>query len=167
WEIRRRPPFEPVEVDRLLGAAMMMRRRALEDTGGFDERFFLFSEEEDICLRLKQAGWRIYYHPGPQIVHRGAASTDQNLPMAVAAADWSRYLFMKKHHSRLSAEVSRFIWIAAVFLRLLLVHLMSPLKGMPRAEGYLLSLRSLLKPGYFERAVRPQRRNDLQTRVVD
>ncbi len=159
WEVRRRPPGKPVEVDRILGAAMMIRRQALDDVGGFDERFFLFSEEEDLCLRLKHAGWKTCYYPDAQVIHRGAASIGQNAPLATAAADWSRYLYMRKHYLRFSAEISRLVWIIALFIRYLLVHLKTPDKGLIKAEGYLLSLRSLLQPGYFDRVIRPPYRS--------
>ena len=57
------------EVDWVSGAAMMMRKDVFEDIGGFDERFFLFYEDADICKRLADKGYKIYFYPGSDIVH--------------------------------------------------------------------------------------------------
>ncbi|NQT33742.1 glycosyltransferase family 2 protein [bacterium] len=160
WRISRKSIGTLVTVDRLIGAALMIRREALDQIGWFDERFFLFSEEEDLCLRLSQAGWKIYYNPEVYIIHRGAASVKQAKSLAIASANWSRYLYMRKHHNRLSAEISRFAWIKGIGLRYLLALLKPGGKTGLRTrqfESYRLSLKSLIRLGYFERELRPQR----------
>lgn len=71
------------DVDWLVGAAMLVRRRALEDicTASepcpFDERFFMYSEELDLCKRLKDAGWRIVYTPVTTVTHYEGRSSGQ------------------------------------------------------------------------------------------
>ncbi len=154
-ELRCRPPNRSVEVDRLLGAAMMVKRRALDAVGRFDERFFLYSDEEDLCLRLRQAGWKVCYHPEASVVHRGSGCAEAG-PLTVAAANWSRYLFMRKHCSRLSAEVSRTVWIAMLVVRYLLART-GLLFGRTdrKIEGYRQSIRSLMVLRYFDRVLRP------------
>lgn len=57
------------EVDWVSGAAMMMRKDVFTVVGGFDERFFLFYEDADVCKRLKDEGYKIYFYPGSDIVH--------------------------------------------------------------------------------------------------
>lgn len=160
FEVRRQPPDNPVDVDRVLGAAIMVSRNALEQVGGFDEQFFLYSEEEDLCLRLHRAGWRVVYFPKVKVIHEGAAATGGNKPLAVASADWSRYLYMVKHKPRLAAELSRFAWLFALVVRYS-VSLVSSFGDMrhDRLEGYKLSICSLLYRGYFERELRPPRNN--------
>lgn len=81
----------PHDVDWLVGAAMLCRRRALDAVSShwpdappsapFDEGFFMYSEELDLCRRLKDAGWRIVYVPGALVVHHEGKSSEQ----AVAA----------------------------------------------------------------------------------
>ena len=56
-------------VDYVIGACQMMRRRALEEVGLFDERIFYGPEDIDICLRLRKAGWLVVYHPEAVVVH--------------------------------------------------------------------------------------------------
>ncbi len=66
---------ELADVDAVVGAFMLMSRRLIEEIGGFDERFFLYCEDEDLCWRARQAGWRTVYHPGVVVHHRKGSST--------------------------------------------------------------------------------------------
>jgi len=69
------------DVDWLVGAAMLCRREALEavrtPAGPFDERFFMYSEEVDLCRRLKAAGWRVLYAPEAVVIHYEGKSSEQ------------------------------------------------------------------------------------------
>ena len=56
-------------VDWAAGMFVMFRREAFEAVGGFDERYFMYFEDVDLCRRLQQAGWAIIYHPGTSIIH--------------------------------------------------------------------------------------------------
>jgi len=60
---------KPVDVDWVSGCAFMVSRALLQKTGTFDESYFLFSEEEDLCRRAKTAGWRVVYHPQAVVTH--------------------------------------------------------------------------------------------------
>jgi len=62
------------EIDQPMGAAMLIRRSVLDRVGGFDERFFLWFEEVDLCRRIKSAGWKIIYCARAEIVHQGGKS---------------------------------------------------------------------------------------------
>ena len=66
-----RPREERAEVAWVSGAFVVLRREAFEAVGGFDERFFLYKEEEDLCLRLRRAGRRIVYEPAVRVRHAG------------------------------------------------------------------------------------------------
>ena len=57
------------DVDWLLGAALLVRREAVEDVGGMDERFFLYFEDVDWCSRMHRRGWRVVYLPAARMVH--------------------------------------------------------------------------------------------------
>ena len=62
-------PEEPRDVEWISGAALWLRRDALDRVGGWDERFFLFFEDVDLCRRLGADGWRIAYEPGGHVMH--------------------------------------------------------------------------------------------------
>lgn len=66
---------EAAEVDWLSGASMMFRREVLERVGGFDEAFFLYFEETDLCLRAKKAGYECWYVPTSRVMHVRGQST--------------------------------------------------------------------------------------------
>ncbi len=69
----------PFDVDWLLGAALMVRRRALEEVGLMDERFFLYFEDVDWCRRYHDAGWRVVYLPAAKMHHyHGRVSKKRN-----------------------------------------------------------------------------------------
>lgn len=62
------------DVEAVSGAVMFCRADALHAVGGFDERFFMFGEDLDLCLRIGRAGWRIRYWPGATVLHLGGRS---------------------------------------------------------------------------------------------
>ncbi|GAA6181767.1 glycosyltransferase [Shimia sp. NS0008-38b] len=68
-------PAETTRVDWLAGASMMMRRQVLEQIGLFDETFFLYFEETDLCLRAQRAGWHTDYVRNSEVTHIGSVST--------------------------------------------------------------------------------------------
>lgn len=84
------------------GAAMAIRREAFNAVGGFDECFFMFFEDADLCRRMTKAGWQIHFAPVTTVVHAGGASTKQvRSDMAVQLLR-STDLFYKRHSSRFS-----------------------------------------------------------------
>src|SRR3989339_781857 len=60
---------ETREVDYLLGAAILLRREMIEKIGAFDERFFMYFEDQDLCRRCWDAGWKVVYHPFSVMIH--------------------------------------------------------------------------------------------------
>ncbi len=69
WDVEH-----PVEVDWVSGACMLVRQEAVEQVGLLDERFFLYFEDNDWCLRMRRAGWSVVYDPRFTVVHLGGAS---------------------------------------------------------------------------------------------
>jgi N-acetylglucosaminyl-diphospho-decaprenol L-rhamnosyltransferase len=65
---------EVCEAEFVMGACMLVRRSAIDEVGGLDESFFLFSEETDWCYRFREAGWHVLFFPGAECVHVGGAS---------------------------------------------------------------------------------------------
>jgi GT2 family glycosyltransferase len=90
---------EPFPVDHPLGAALMARREAIQQVGLLDERFFIYCEEIDWCMRMKKAGWGIYCVSRAEVVHHEAKSTRQVRGEMFVALWRSRYLLFEKHYS--------------------------------------------------------------------
>jgi GT2 family glycosyltransferase/glycosyltransferase involved in cell wall biosynthesis len=74
-DLRTWPHDEERAVDFLIGACLLVRREALAEVGGFDEGFWLYGEEADLCRRLARRGWRIVLAPEARAVHVGGASS--------------------------------------------------------------------------------------------
>ncbi len=89
-----------MDVDWVSGAALVVRREVFDQTGGFDEGFFMYAEDVDWCYRIKQAGWRVVYFPEAQILHHIGKST-RLVPYAmIYERHRSMWRFYKKHYSR-------------------------------------------------------------------
>jgi GT2 family glycosyltransferase len=82
------------------GACLMLRRRALDEAGAFDEGFFMYSEDEDLCLRLKGRGWSICFSAACAALHHGGASSAKNRPEMLTHFYASQLLFLGKHKGR-------------------------------------------------------------------
>lgn len=70
-------PSEARDVDWLSGCALALRRAAFDAVGGFDPAYFLYVEDVDLAVRLREAGWRLRFEPAAAVVHRVGASTRQ------------------------------------------------------------------------------------------
>lgn len=78
---KRLSPYEP---DYIIGADLMLRKSALDKAGTFDERFFMFGEEAELCFRIRKNGYRIMFVPEAQILHYGGSSAySHNRPLEV------------------------------------------------------------------------------------
>ena len=71
------PGSGPVPADWVSGACMLLRRTAFEEVGGFDEGYFMYAEDVDLCWRLRQAGWSVMWTPAGEVVHVQGASTSR------------------------------------------------------------------------------------------
>jgi len=90
------------DIDWAIGACLMVRREALEQVGGFDERFFLYFEDVDWCLRMHRAGWRVCYVPHARAVHFYRQESAKSLMGAAAAHHLASLVkFALKHRGRL------------------------------------------------------------------
>jgi len=89
-----------VVVDWLSGACMLARRDALEAVNGFDERYFLYWEDADLCRRLRTAGYHVRYVPGATAIHRVGHSSKTARVASIRAFHRSAYLYYVTHVAR-------------------------------------------------------------------
>jgi len=92
---------EPIEVDSVIGACMIVRRETMEQVGPLDEDYFLFLEETDWCYRMKKAGWKVYHLPQAEIYHDQGKSVEREKKKAKVEYYRSRYLFFRKNRGKL------------------------------------------------------------------
>ena len=89
----------------LSAACLLCRRRAFEAAGGFDEEFFLYFEDIDLCVRLRRAGGRLLYDPAVRVVHEGGSTTAPRAAESRFEYRRSQLLFYRKHRPARSAGV--------------------------------------------------------------
>ena len=95
-------PAEPVPADWMLAAFLLLRRKMLDELGGFDEGFRLYGEDIDLCYRAKQAGWERWFVPQAAVRHAHAAVTDRRFLTRQTLWHWrSIARFVRKHPERL------------------------------------------------------------------
>lgn len=103
-------------VDWVWGACFLLRREALQEVGGLDETFFMYSEEVDLCRRLGQLGWETVFEPAAQVVHHEGKSSEQVPAARLVRFNRSKVLYAEKHFGRGLAEALRlyllgtFVW---------------------------------------------------------
>ena len=111
-----------IGVDWVSGACMLARRSALEQVHGFDERYFLYWEDADLCRRLRACGYQVRYVPGAAAVHRVGHSSKNLRQLAIRAFHESAYLYYATHvasDSRPKRLLARALLSARCRLRLL------------------------------------------------
>lgn len=92
------PEDQPAPVEQPMASCLLCRMAALKELGGFDERFPLFFNDVDLCYRLKQASWEIWYEPRARVLHHGGASTRQVRPQAIWTSHQALRRFYRKHY---------------------------------------------------------------------
>jgi N-acetylglucosaminyl-diphospho-decaprenol L-rhamnosyltransferase len=123
----------PLEVDWVPGTFTIIRKEMLDEIGEFDERFFIYYEETDLCLRAKKAGWNIYFIPDAEVMHIGGASskTRKDKTFDAAASQVlsfrmrSEWLYYRKNHGIIALAGSAGVelgWYALRYLKNLLIH---------------------------------------------
>jgi GT2 family glycosyltransferase len=102
------------QVDWVMGAALLVRREAVDEVGPADEDFFLFSEETDWCYRFRQAGWEVWFAPEAEFVHVGGAAHGGRMYRENLRG---QLRFLAKHRGPEEAERARRLLLAGVRAR--------------------------------------------------
>jgi len=133
----------PVRVDVLLGACLLLRRQVLEIVGLMDEDYFMYSEEVDLCARIQESGWQLYWVPQAEVIHYGGQSTRQASEEMFSRLYESKVRYFRKHHGKAALAVYKLVLIGASIFRLLLFPLAWLLRppsrkaNLAQAENYL------------------------------
>jgi len=111
--------LEPVPVEAISGACLMIKREVFERLGGFDERYFMYSEDIDLGFKVHQAGYKCYYMPTATVIHHGGGcSRNARSAFSNVMIRESVYRFMRLHRGRLAAGCFRLSIGISALLRL-------------------------------------------------
>jgi len=113
------------EVGWLSAACLMTRKEVLEDVGLFDENFFLYFEDIDLCYRIRKKGWSLLFFPQARVFHKGGTSTQQDKVRSRFEYRRSQLYFYQKHNSKVSLFLLRLYFV----LNFSLIRLWRFLKG--------------------------------------
>jgi N-acetylglucosaminyl-diphospho-decaprenol L-rhamnosyltransferase len=108
----------------LQGASFLLRRSVLDQVGFLDGDYFMYSEEVDLCRRIQQAGWGLYWVPQSQVIHYGGQSTQQIAADMFLQLYLGKLKYFRKHHGRLAGALYKFILLQAALARLALTPLL-------------------------------------------
>lgn len=113
FHLHKQPlPLNPIEVEAISGALMLVRRDAIDEVGGWDEGYFLHCEDLDWCMRFRQQGWRVVFVPDVQVLHhKGVCS--QAKPLFVA---WHKHKGMLRFYQKFfrNQYPSALMWLVSV-----------------------------------------------------
>ena len=126
WE-RAQASKKPILVDWVSGASLMIRRKLLDEVGAFDEGYFFYMEETDLCTCAQFAGWETYFIPTAKITHHGSISTRhvKNGLLSLSGALGELYYF-KKHRKHFELMLLRELLLLEYALKYFLIKSHDP-----------------------------------------
>jgi GT2 family glycosyltransferase len=137
-------------VDILHGACLLVRPEALQNMALFDEDYFVYSEEIDLCDRLQRAGWELHWVPEAAVTHKGGQSTRQVADAMFIELYRNKTKFFRKRRGRLAAMLYKLILLQAALARYLTAQTLRLLRRdrhkqwMDAARQYGLLIAALL-----------------------
>lgn len=124
---------QPFNVDWVSGACMLVRRKAVCQVGGLDERFFMYWEDADWCRQMRENGWEIVYYPLACLMHVQGVSSQKNRLRSTVEFHKSVFKLMNKYHENLCMILGPLI-LCLLGVRLILKVLTDGLKSSDREK---------------------------------
>jgi len=141
WDVN-----QPRQVETLEGSCMLIRRDVIDEVGFLDERFFMYSEEIDLCRRILEHNWQLYWVPQAKIMHYGGQSSRQAQQKMFLELYRSKVEYFRKHLGWWGGVAYKAVLVLASVPRVVILPVLLPWKRSSRKE--LLSIarnyRSLL-----------------------
>jgi len=142
----------PIEVDWVSGACMLVKRKAIDQVGLLDERFFMYWEDADWCHRMRKAGWSVVYFPLATVFHYVGKSSNKLLVRSISEFHKSVYIFFSKYYHG-SLHFLQPLMIFGLFFRFAFVTISSKInvtlltrKGLRRARQKPIFEKAPIRP---------------------
>ena len=126
---------DPIEVDSVIGACMMVRKEAIGDVGVFDEDYFIFLEETDWCFRMNKKGWKVYHVPDAEVFHLSGHSKKRTPWRSQIEYYISLYKFFRKNRTPASYLTLRVLKPCKILTNLIL-NILGNLITLFQKEGF-------------------------------
>lgn len=113
---------EPIEVEAVSGAFMLMRAEVFRGVGGFTPAYFMYGEDMDLCAKIGRSGLKIVFVPGAEILHHGGVSSsqqDSEFPTENMRVGWD--LYMRRNHGPATAAWYRLLQVVSALVRMTLL----------------------------------------------
>lgn len=140
----------------LSGAFILISKRVLEITGGFDEAFFMYGEDIDLSYRIQKAGFKNFYFAGSTIIHFKGESTVKNSEAYITTFYGAMELFVKKHHTNSSAFFYRALLHLTIFVKKITIKLRRKpaTPAIKKDDSITLIVAGSNEYGYIKKALR-------------
>jgi GT2 family glycosyltransferase len=135
----------PFAIENASGACLMIRRNVLDDIGLLDERFFMYFEDMDLCLRIRTAGWQIVYVPQGEITHFVGKSSGGRMRSHSVHSYRSLFAFYQKHFSKAYCFVVRCMVLADSTVRWTFNYTLGVLCRKPIYKRNAIDLREVMR----------------------
>ncbi|MDZ7698234.1 MAG: glycosyltransferase [Deltaproteobacteria bacterium] len=135
--------INPMDVDWVSGACMVVRRAAIEDVGFMDDGFFMYWEDADWCRRMWIGGWKVVYYPQPSIIHYVGISSRENVIRSVVAFHKSIYRLFKKHAKKPRSILTPIVYWGLIYRLLFVLGFQcatKTLQGLNQIQPHRLSV---------------------------
>lgn len=148
------PDDAAADVDWVTGACMLIRREIYNVIGGMDEAYFMYSEELDWCRRIKDAGWRVVYYPGAQVLHHVGKSSEQAVTARHINFQRAKLRYFQKFHGGTAVTLLRIVLLLNYSGQLLIEGIKGvlghkrPLRRQ-RVQAYWQIIRTGLRPAGY------------------
>lgn len=128
----------PVEVDYVIGAALLVRRETIDQVGVMDENFFFSNDDLDWCRRIRKAGWQIFFVPEATIIHYGGFTIKRFHKRLFVEGFRGGLYFCKKHYGGVIYQIYRFLLALTMLLAIIFVLPFYPwLKNKEKVSAFM------------------------------
>ncbi|MBU0635294.1 MAG: glycosyltransferase family 2 protein [Candidatus Omnitrophica bacterium] len=148
---RERRIFPRQIVEQPMGAALLVKKAVIDQIGAFDERFFLYYEDVDLCRRIKDSGGEIYFYPEIEIIHHGCVSAFYDFPATLEHNYRSFYQYFRKYYSGRITLILKPLMLLEILKKIVFFSLVASLSPRQRRQNSqrLKGYRTILAKNIF------------------